>query len=137
MLRMGTGLDHLARVPVDGRRSPDDCLSDLVGIRRRVIREEVVIIDQTLTIRLGFFLELFADAVVYHGGRGRTPYLWGHPSRRSLWRAQALGFVLMTGLFFPRLDGLLDMRVAVQIKESRCKTSESLANDNRNDRSAS
>ena len=38
-------------------------------------------------------------------------------SRRSMWRAQALGFVLVAGLFFPRPDGLLDMRVAVLLED--------------------
>ena len=75
MLRIDAGLDYLARIPIDGHRSLYGSLSDLIGVRRRVIREEIVTVGQTPTIRLSFFLELFSDAVAYRGGRDGSPHL--------------------------------------------------------------
>ncbi|KAH7859942.1 hypothetical protein Vadar_007336 [Vaccinium darrowii] len=112
-LQMSPSLDILARFPF--RASPKLALSRLTGIKKSFV--DVGVEDGIPVVNVEFLTRFFAfpgtydtsqNPFMHHGGDGPVPL-----SRR----VNALGFVLLAGLFFPREDGRLDMRVALYVEE--------------------
>ncbi|KAH7839300.1 hypothetical protein Vadar_002368 [Vaccinium darrowii] len=111
-LQMRPSLDILARFPF--RASPKLALSRLTGIRKSFV--DVGVEDGISVVNVEFLTRFFAVPGSYDNSQNPFMHHGDGPVPLSR-RVNALGFVLLAGLFFPRDDGRLDMRVALYVEE--------------------
>ncbi|KAH7864593.1 hypothetical protein Vadar_031504 [Vaccinium darrowii] len=111
-LQMRPSLDILARFPF--RASPKLALSRLTGIKKSFV--DVGVEDGIPVVNVEFLTRFFAVPGSYDNSQNPFMHHGDGPVPLSR-RVNALGFVLLAGLFFPREDGRLDMRVALYVEE--------------------
>lgn len=116
LLAMEPGLNTPAQLPPRRGKKPRLVLSELIGLRKSSI--EVEDVDGIPTVRIDFLLSSYGSRQLYKPNA--TQYIsYANDSLTSLWRINALAFVLIAGLFSPHDHGLLDMRVASYVEAVR------------------
>ncbi|KAI8572204.1 hypothetical protein RHMOL_Rhmol01G0179900 [Rhododendron molle] len=101
----------LVTIPEEGKK-PRTALSVLIGLKKNSI--EVEDVHGISTVTVDFLLGLYGAGLF----NPNTPQFMGFADNRvsSRWHINALAFILIAGVFFPRDDGLLDMRVAFYVE---------------------
>ncbi|KAH7835983.1 hypothetical protein Vadar_031687 [Vaccinium darrowii] len=111
-LRMRSSLDELAQLTP--RVSPRTALSRMTGIKRTFMPKEAV--GEIPVVSVEFLTGPFEVPGVFDHDCFIKPRNANDPAL-ILRRIHAFGFILLAGLFFPRDDGRLDMRVALYVDE--------------------
>ena len=106
-LRMRPSLENIIRHAPN--KNARNSFSSLTGLKKSCLIVDEI--DGIPTIRSDFIWDFFGNATHYNPQSSSFTRL-GDSEASSRRRLYAFAFVIFAGLFFPRSDGLLDLRVS-------------------------